>query len=282
MRIRTIKPEFWASESVGRLSREARLLFIGFWSLADDSGRGRGALPTISGSLFPYDTDAQKLLPKWVEELEKEKMIRRYKAEDGNTYFDIPNWLKHQKIEKPSAPKFPAFTEQSGNSRGIVGEGSPQDQGSGKGEEQGTGTKEGEAILAFLNLKAGREFRPTKENIKLIEARLSEVHGDIDGIQKMISRMVARWAPDPKMVEYLRPQTLFGKEKFSAYYDNRNLAIHANNTPGSAPAGTRKNFTESAANTRERVEWLAAGNSDDFLGENPPAVDKPGMADPAV
>ena len=143
MRIRTIKPEFWASESVGRLSRDARLLFVGFWSLADDSGRGRGALPTISGSLFPYDSDAQKLLPKWIAELQAEGMVRLYKAEDGNTYFDIPNWLKHQKIEKPSAPKFPPFTEQLGNRRGIVGEGSPLDQGSGirdQGGEQGPGT----------------------------------------------------------------------------------------------------------------------------------------------
>ena len=37
-RIRTIKPEFWEDEDVGRLSPMARLLFIGSWSLADDEG----------------------------------------------------------------------------------------------------------------------------------------------------------------------------------------------------------------------------------------------------
>ena len=39
MRIRTIKPEFWPSEKLAKASREARLLFVGLWSMADDSGR---------------------------------------------------------------------------------------------------------------------------------------------------------------------------------------------------------------------------------------------------
>jgi hypothetical protein len=140
MRIRTIKPEFWVSESVGRLSRDARLLFIGLWSFADDSGRGRGNIPVISGSLLPYDPDASKMVVKSMKELSDIGMIRIYKAEDGNTYYDIPKWLEHQKIEKPSKSRFPAFTEQSGNSRGIVGDISPLEQGTGnreQGKDQG-------------------------------------------------------------------------------------------------------------------------------------------------
>ena len=139
MRIRTIKPEFWGSESIGRLSRDSRLLFIALLSFADDSGRGRGVFPALSGQLFPYDADAREKLPTWFSELEREGMVRRYKGPDGNTYYDIPNWLKHQKIEKPSAPKFPAFGEESGSIRVVVGEGSPLDQGSGI-RDQGSGT----------------------------------------------------------------------------------------------------------------------------------------------
>ena len=71
-------------------------------------------------------------------------MVRRYIAEDGNTYYDIPKWLKHQKIEKPSASKFPPFTEGSPNIHRILPEGSPLEQGTGNREqgpmEQGTGT----------------------------------------------------------------------------------------------------------------------------------------------
>jgi len=90
MRIRTIKPEFWGSESIGRLSRDSRLLFIALLSFADDSGRGRGVFPALSGQLFPYDTDAREKLPTWFSELEREGMVRRYKGPDGNTYYDIP------------------------------------------------------------------------------------------------------------------------------------------------------------------------------------------------
>ena len=42
-RIRTIKPEFPQSETVGRLTREARLLFLQLFTLVDDAGRARAA-----------------------------------------------------------------------------------------------------------------------------------------------------------------------------------------------------------------------------------------------
>lgn len=42
-RIRTIKPEFPHSESMGRVSRDARLTFILLWTLSDDLGRLRGS-----------------------------------------------------------------------------------------------------------------------------------------------------------------------------------------------------------------------------------------------
>ena len=37
-RIRTVKPEFWASEQVMECSPIARLLFIGLWNFCDDAG----------------------------------------------------------------------------------------------------------------------------------------------------------------------------------------------------------------------------------------------------
>ena len=52
-RIRTIKPEFCQSEKVGRLSREARLLFVLLWPFVDDHGRCRGSSRLLAASLFP-------------------------------------------------------------------------------------------------------------------------------------------------------------------------------------------------------------------------------------
>jgi hypothetical protein len=59
-RIRTLKPEMWADEKVGALTRDARLLFIGLITLADDAGRFRAMPSAILGHVFPYDLDALK------------------------------------------------------------------------------------------------------------------------------------------------------------------------------------------------------------------------------
>lgn len=111
-RIRTIKPEFPHSESMGRVSREARLLFIQLWTLADDSGRLRGNSRILASLLYPYDDDAKDLMDSWLLELEKEGCIARYLI-DGATYLQIISWLEHQKIDKPSPSKLPQFTEDS-------------------------------------------------------------------------------------------------------------------------------------------------------------------------
>jgi len=37
-RIRTIKPEFWTDGDMFKLSRDARLFYIGLWNFCDDNG----------------------------------------------------------------------------------------------------------------------------------------------------------------------------------------------------------------------------------------------------
>lgn len=119
MRIRSIKPEFWESESLGRVSREARLLFIGLFSCCDDLGRARASSRLLASRLYPYDDDAFKKLPGWIAELEKQGCIRLYQV-DGEAYLDIPKWPNHQKIDKPSASKLPSFDDVREDSRGFA------------------------------------------------------------------------------------------------------------------------------------------------------------------
>lgn len=109
-RIRTIKPEFPQSETIGRLSRDSRLLFIQLWTIADDSGRARANSRVLAGLLYPYDSDAGHLMEPWLEELEAVGCIRLYTFE-GSTYLEICNWLKHQKIDRPSASRCPGFDD---------------------------------------------------------------------------------------------------------------------------------------------------------------------------
>ena len=111
-RIRCIKPEFPHSESMGNVSRDARLTFVLLWTLADDSGRLRGNSRMLASLLFPYDNDAPKKIDTWLEELEREECVQRYVV-DGASYVEIRNWLNHQKIDKPSVSKIPAPREDS-------------------------------------------------------------------------------------------------------------------------------------------------------------------------
>lgn len=111
-RIRTIKPEFPQSESMGRISRDARLLFVQLWTICDDSGRARGASRMLASLLFPYDDDAPGLIDSWLAELERENCIWFYEV-DGSRYLQVRNWLIHQKIDKPSGAKCPSPREDS-------------------------------------------------------------------------------------------------------------------------------------------------------------------------
>ena len=111
-RIRTIKPEFPQSESVGHLSREARLLFLLLFTLVDDAGRTRAASRLLASLLYPYDDDASSLIDGWLEELEATGAIRRYQV-SGLTYLEIINWSVHQKIDRPTKSRLPSFDATS-------------------------------------------------------------------------------------------------------------------------------------------------------------------------
>lgn len=101
-RIRTIKPEAPQDERIGRLSRDARLLFFtGIVTMADDEGRLR-AMPTlIIGHTFPYDDDVTTAkLRRWLDEIEREGLIVRYEH-DGTPYVAIRHWRRHQRPNRP-------------------------------------------------------------------------------------------------------------------------------------------------------------------------------------
>ena len=69
-RIRCIKPEFPQSQSMGEVSRDARLLFVELWTLCCDHGKTRASPRMLASLLFPYDDDAPGLIEGWLGELE--------------------------------------------------------------------------------------------------------------------------------------------------------------------------------------------------------------------
>lgn len=87
--------------------------------------------------------------------------------------------------------------------------------------------------LHWLNEQSGKHFRECESSLAPIHARLKENGVDIEGVKKMISRQCLQWKGD-KMEEFLRPQTLFGKQKFDAYYASRDQPIHSPQTNGAS------------------------------------------------
>ncbi len=106
-RLRTIRPNFAQSPAMSRIGREARLLFILLWPIADDAGRLRLILNQLVEQLFPFDPDAAMCLTGWLDELEGAGCIERYSVE-GVDYLRIPQWRQLQTIDRPTRSRLPA------------------------------------------------------------------------------------------------------------------------------------------------------------------------------
>lgn len=75
--------------------------------------------------------------------------------------------------------------------------------------------KEAEEVLNFLNEKAGKNFRHTDTNLNFIVGRLSDGVA-IEQCRAIIAKKCREWK-GTKQAEYLRPATLFNKEKCEQY-----------------------------------------------------------------
>ena len=71
-------------------------------------------------------------------------------------------------------------------------------------------------VIEFLNVKAGKAFRPTEANIEPIVARIKEGY-TIQDLKTVTVRKCREWASDEFMAQYLRPATLFNRVKFNQY-----------------------------------------------------------------
>lgn len=98
-----------------------------------------------------------------------------------------------------------------------------------------------EKIVDYLNSKTNSHYRPTsKATRRLIKARYNEGFTDID-FKTVIDKKCAEWLQDGNMVQYLRPETLFGT-KFEAYL----------NQPDTGPI-PRRNFGNKTV--RRATNW---------------------------
>nr|DAS69576.1 MAG TPA: replisome organizer [Caudoviricetes sp.] len=212
MRIRTIKPEFWRSEDIAALSIEDRLLFIGLWSYVEDNGVGRDEPQLIQCDLYPLDTftEASVRTHGGLTRLSQQGLITRFEGPDGRRYLQINSWDKHQKINRPSKPRFPQYnaenctlTEGSLSPHCTLSEGSLPEQGTGN-REQGTGrltllgpsheTEHAESASAEL-ATVSADAAPATANTSKPSKRTRAARG---------TRLPDGWQPDQALADWTK------------------------------------------------------------------------------
>lgn len=117
-RKRMIDPTIWADEDFNNLSSDAKILFIGMISNADDEGRLPGNSLYLSANIFPYAGMTKEKAEKLRGEvLARMSSVVLYEV-DGKEYLQLKKWDDYQSINRPTPSKYPPLTEGSRRTHG--------------------------------------------------------------------------------------------------------------------------------------------------------------------
>jgi hypothetical protein len=110
MRIRSTKPEFWRSSTIGQLDWDTRLVLKALESYVDDNGVGRDQLVIFCADAFPHDlAQSPEVCAKVsgaLSRLDEAGLIVRYTV-NGEALIYVRNWRRWQYIDKPKAGRYP-------------------------------------------------------------------------------------------------------------------------------------------------------------------------------
>ena len=119
-RIRTIKPDAPQHRKVGKLTDRAFRLWVVMLTQADDEGRLVADPDQLRLLAFGYQP---KTLTEHVVsalgELTEASLIRLYVSE-GTQYADFPSWSDHQRINRPTPSKLPAYESSLSTHGGLT------------------------------------------------------------------------------------------------------------------------------------------------------------------
>ncbi len=231
-RIRTIKPEVLTDAKAALLSDAAWRLWISTWLLADDAGRLPAEPIILAGQIFP--SRALDECSRALEELARVGLLRLYQV-NGDRYAEIPAWSKHQKIDRPSGPKFPApcgeFDEPSTSPRRAPDADHDHDRDHDRDQsvEAGPGLapdspskpdlakRLAAVVIAELNRLTGRAFSatagPTLSDCRKL-VKLGHTSAEACAV---IAAKHRDWRDDDRMSKHLKPSVLLRPSNFAKY-----------------------------------------------------------------
>ena len=107
-------------------------------------------------------------------------------------------------------------------------------------------------IVDYLNAVLGSRYRASSKNLSsMIKARLSEGH-TVDDFKCVVDKKHRQWKSDPKMVGYLRPETLFCAKHFDSYLNEKE--VEQKTQPAEKPKNGFHNFGERKYNFADLEE----------------------------
>lgn len=192
VKIRSIRPEFFADPTMAELSHAARLLYIGLWCLVDDDGRGEWLPKQIDGQIFPLeDVDIHALL----EQLVRTARIVRY-TDGDREYFHIPTFVEYQRPNRKYDSKLPDPAKCQ-----VVepnqGETLPTQRGRTADAHAGEGEGEGEGVVEVVS-SSPNGGRPRNAHFEAAAAALDmPTRGSHEGLLGAIAAKAAKGGHPP-------------------------------------------------------------------------------------
>jgi uncharacterized phage protein (TIGR02220 family) len=214
------------------LSWKARGIFVYLWSQADN-------WQFYVTEVSKHATDGEDALRSGLKELEKLGYLTRKNRLTVNGKIAGMDWIlsdlsssgKPVRRETPPTenPTLSINNNKNYQEQELTRTSNKEKRSSAKAES----SFPWESVIDYLNEKAGKHYRHTEANKRLVMARHKEGFSAED-MRRAIDNQCAEWLKDSHMNQYLRPITLFQASKFEGYL---------NNTPvGSQKPKTRKDW----------------------------------------
>lgn len=181
MRLRTIKPGFFANDTLAEMSPLTRLLFAGLWCYADREGRFEWRPRRIKAALLPYDDCG---VGKMLDELAEWGFIQSYVV-DGERFGAIAKFDQHQ---NPHVKERPSTIPAPDKHSSCTPKGS---------DEPG-----GEWVVGSGDLSLGSETPPKSagaspaENGKAKKQPYEPTHEKTRDLCGYLGRALKHWKPD--------------------------------------------------------------------------------------
>lgn len=203
------------NKALANLSSDgARLLYTWMLSHLDSNGNFYADPVMVNNLVFTRLGKSTKDVEKYLNDLLDAQLIVIYEA-GGELYLNYPNFFEMQPNIRPDREgkcTIPTMENLDPDKIRMT---------SGESPTQIKLNKEKRIysqIIDYLNGESGRDYTAkSKGTQRHIDARINEGR-TMEDFKLVIDCKVAQWKNDPKMSEYLRPETLFGS-KFEGYLE---------------------------------------------------------------